>query len=426
MEALKKNSAVPSLFDTIHGDSKGIVEIVNFNTFGRVDKINRQYGTLVRHYYEDMFMKHLDKDLYFSLNSFSKLNRRQENLLELKALWSDLDYYKTKYTKNQVLYAIEDMVHNNELPQPTFIVDSGRGIYLIWKIARTPPQALERWRNIMLYIHNKLIDYGADRACVEPSRVLRLDGSINSKSKKSVEVINYTGAIYNLYTLNKDYLSLPQRKIEEPLRTTTNKPINRTKNKKYRTNGKNVLYLHNQYKTYLSRLQDIETLCLLRNYEIEKYHCRELILFLTKYWTWCATKNEELSLAKVIELNAKFDKPLSAKEVSQRVKINEKAQRLQAYRYSNNTLIEILKISEEEQFQLSSIHSKKVQLKKLDIARKEERRNKEGLTPRQVQKIEQENKIKNLVAKGLTNKEISEKCKLTIRRVQQIRKAIGI
>lgn len=54
--------------------------------------------------------------------------------------------------------------------------------------------------------------------------------------------------------------------------------------------------------------------------------------------------------------------------------------------------------------------------------RRLERRNKEGLTKREQEKVDNINKIKEFVELGLKNKDIAEKLGLSVRQVQRLKK----
>lgn len=415
-----------SVFHDLHAQSKGIVEISHIDKesskwYGK----RRRYGTLCKHYLTSLAEEYNNESMYFSLNTFKGFKRTQEQLFELSALYLDVDYYKTEYSKEQVLGKIDELVQDHEMPRPTFIVDSGRGLYLIWKIKRTPPQALPRWKELMDYFFEKLQDYGADPRCLEPSRIFRLNGSVHETTKKVVHTIRYSGVTYNMYNLRKEYLSTSPTKKDIPI---VGKPKTKKKSKSYTfsyAGNKQILYLYNQYKVYEDRLQDLEKLAELRDYDLQPYHCRELMLFLTRYWTYCSTKDERLAIERTVALNLKFKQPLSNNEVINATKVGDKARQLQVYRYGNKKLIMLLSISPEEQYQLSSIMTEEIRSKKRAQEQKVQRRNENGLTDRQQKKLDNENKIQELVAEGYSTKEISDKIGLSVRQVQRIRKAMA-
>ncbi|MFU7518139.1 DNA-binding response regulator, partial [Clostridium sp. HCS.1] len=92
------------------------------------------------------------------------------------------DIYKTKFTKEQILMQHEEDYFNKSLRTPNLIVDSGRGLYLIWLINSVPGKALPLWKAVEEYLYSVLKRFGDDRQALDPTRVLRVPGSINSKS----------------------------------------------------------------------------------------------------------------------------------------------------------------------------------------------------------------------------------------------------
>lgn len=58
---------------------------------------------------------------------------------------------------------LEENHFNKTILRPTFIVDSGRGLYLEWKINAVPSMALPLWKAVQEYLYRVLKPYGADR-----------------------------------------------------------------------------------------------------------------------------------------------------------------------------------------------------------------------------------------------------------------------
>ena len=56
--------------------------------------------------------------------------------------------------------------------------------------------------------------------------------------------------------------------------------------------------------------------------------------------------------------------------------------------------------------------------------RRADRRNEEGLTKREQEKVNTLNKVRELVRKGLKNKDIAEKLKISVRQVQRLKKEV--
>lgn len=121
------------------------------------------------------------KDRFMSVNEFN--GWRQVKLLRsLRACYVDLDDCRTV---EAALDAVDDAV----LPRPSYAVHSGRGVHLYWLLEAVPAKALPVWQAIQTKLIASLASVGADRAASDCTRVLRLVGTINSKS--NTEVLGY-------------------------------------------------------------------------------------------------------------------------------------------------------------------------------------------------------------------------------------------
>lgn len=411
-----------SYFHEMHKDSRGIIALMKLNL--ETEKKNRCIMRYSR--YSTMCKKHLvnmgEEDLYFTQNTFKALSKSRENLLELKSLYIDLDYYKTEYTREQVIGNINILVEDKVIPRPTFLIDSGRGLYAIWKINAVPAHVLPLWQVLIKNFYYKLKYLGADSSCLEPSRVLRVDGSINSKNKKVVHVIDYHHIVYNINDLQSYLTTVPKENtplVKNPV--PRKKKVTRTKYT-FKKN-KNVLYLNESSSLYHKRLLDIQTLCEIRGFEMEGY--RERILFLTRYWMICLTKDKELAENKARELNQLFKEPLPEKEFTD-TKPPDRACTLKAYRYSSAKLMEILKIEPHEEIYLQTIITDKERKRRWNEDKKKKRRNQKGLTEGKKKIQDTEKKIRKYYKKGYLQKEIAEMLGLSVRTIRRYYKSLEL
>ena len=113
------------------------------------------------------------ENVYISINTFYSTFRRLEYIKELKAQFIDLDIYKTGFTKEQIIMHLEADYFNKSIPRPNLIIDSGRGLYLIWLLNSVPSKALPLWKAIEEYLYSFLKPFGADRQALDPTRILR-------------------------------------------------------------------------------------------------------------------------------------------------------------------------------------------------------------------------------------------------------------
>ena len=317
----------------IHGDSKGWITKAKI-----CDKEYKQW-----HYkYKDLIELKFDEDnVYITLNTFYKTYRRIECIKELNALFIDLDIYKTGFTKEQILMNLNENYFKQSMPIPNFIIDSGRGLYLIWLIKKVPSMALPLWKAVEEYFYKTLKEFGADRQALDATRILRVPGSFNSKTHTEVKIIDNYDYLYELREIQSEYM--PELSEKAPVR---------------RGRPKKVKYIFRERNLYYARIMDIIKLCELREYNLKGH--RELILFLYRYYLCYFTVDVEKALYDTLELNSMFKQPLAEKEVTRATKSAETVFKKENkdYKYKNETLINLLEISDEEQREMITIISK--------------------------------------------------------------------
>ena len=181
---------------------------------------------------------------------------------------------------------------------------------------------------------------------------------------------------------------------------------------------KKVNYVYRERSLYFARIQDITKLCELREYDLRGH--REIILFLYRYYLCSFTEDVQKALEDVLELNSMFIYPLKEKEVIRATRSAEKCylDNNKEYRYKNDTLIELLEITEDEEIQMSTIISKTEYKRRNNEYNKKKYKEKlkvEGkLSKKEEVKVRRE-KIKDLLAEGLSQKEIYNLLKISKR-----------
>ena len=380
--------------DTIHGESKGWITKA---------EISKQREFSQWHYYvEDLLKQDFDKeDVYISMSTFYKPMRRIENIKELTCNFIDLDTYNTKFTKTQILMNLEENYFNRSIPIPSLIIDSGRGLTLGWTIERVPYMALPLWKAIQEYLYSQLKEFGADRKALDATRVLRVPGSINSKSGTRVKILEKYDYVYTLREIQREFLP----DLDE------NRPKKKGRPKK-------IVYVHRERSLYQGRILDLVKLCELRNYDVKGQ--REIILFLYRYYLCYFYEDEQKALEDVLELNKEFIQPLSEKEVIRATGSAEKVFKAKdkQYKYKNETLIELLEISDYEQTHMKIIIGKE-EYKRRD---REYQKNKyleklksEGKISEKEKISQRRQKIKALLDEGLKQKDICHRLNISKR-----------
>ena len=376
--------------DILHSDSKGWITKA---------EINCGYKQWHYRYNELLEQDFNQENVYISINTFYSTFRRLEYLKELKAQFIDLDVYKTGFTKEQIIMHLEADYFNKSIPRPNLIIDSGRGLYLIWLLNSVPSKALPLWKAVEEYLYSVLKPFGADRQALDPTRILRVPGSINSKSKTTVKVIEQYDYIYDLREIQNEYLpELEERKAKKKGRPSK------------------TVFIHRERSLYYARIQDIIKLCELREYDLKGH--RELILFLYRYYLCYFLEDTQKALEDVLELNREFIYPLSETEVIRATRSAEKVylSKDKDYKYKNETLIELLLITELEETYMTTIISNKESKRRRSIRDEKRYKEKLKLEGKMSKKEELEQlraKIKSLREQGFKNKEIMQMLGIT-------------
>lgn len=380
-QSLKLNKA--SYIEKLHSKSKGWI------TRSIIDK-----NGYSQWHYKYVELKELDmsgENIYITPNTFYKPYRRLECIKELNTLFIDLDYYKTGKTREQALMNLEKNYFNKIVPIPNYVIDSGRGMYLIWLINSVPSMALPLWKSIQDYFYKVLKDFGADRQALDATRILRVPGSINSKSKTVVDIIDEYDYIYDLREIQNEFL--PELK-----------PYEKKKGRPSKVN-----YIFRERSLYFGRIQDIIKLCELREGDLKGH--REFVLFLYRYYLCSFTEDAQKALGDVLELNDTFIQPLVGKEAIRATRSAERCylDKNKEYKYKNDTLIELLEITEEEQKYMTIIISKGEYRRRDRIYQQkkyQEQLKAQGKCTEKEKISKRRNKIKDLLAEGLKQKDI--------------------
>lgn len=440
--------------ETIHTSDRG------FLVFAAKDEAWHQWS-FRKEELNNIFIQNLlgmNKDTYISMNSFKSPRKLISNLFGLNALWSDLDYYKTRYknkTPSEMIGILSKNKFIKKIP-PSMYIFSGKGIYAIWLLDRSAhaQKCLPIWNKLMSNIHDELKKYGADAKSVEPSHVLRLTGSVNTKTGNIAKIIKDSYYRFNPKRYSLDELAklmLPELKYtKEEFKKILAK---KRKSKKDKAACK-TKSLYNIHSLNYARMQDLQRLVELREGQCNGY--REQIIFLYRYWANCFYKDNKKALEEAKELNKMFTEPLNEKEVEEATIRAEVASEILAkkleeycnlekkpsiktffkktgcYIYSNKKLIEILDIQQNEMEHLSTIINTKEKNRRNKNYRNEwkkargkaGRRNENGLTSREQAKFDKIYAILRLQKEGLNQSQIASKLGVTRQAISKLVKEI--
>lgn len=134
-----------------------------------------------------------NQDTYMSQGFFTAPNRRAVNLAYLTHAWIDVDFYNSAYRAYwpcQVVNGLLDRCRDEGIPLPSVIMSSGRGMYLkwFWKAA-IPRAAAGRAIAVNRALIRLFAEYGADPVAYDVSRILRVAGTVNTKSGTQARVV---------------------------------------------------------------------------------------------------------------------------------------------------------------------------------------------------------------------------------------------
>lgn len=155
---------------------------------------------------------------------------RNDTLKYLCACYCDIDHYKANFSFNQVHSRVMDMCEAGTLPWASMVVNSGRGMWLLWLLhdPNGPTQAhlgawnegeldpLQVYSRINRAIIERLARFGTDQGCSDGARYIRVPGSFSNVAEKfvwwSVQGEGDAGFSYTLWEL-ADLLGVKCRRM---------------------------------------------------------------------------------------------------------------------------------------------------------------------------------------------------------------------
>lgn len=128
------------------------------------------------------------EDIFISQQAFGRW-RGVADLAAIGSHYVDLDYHKLKRWNGRkpqdVAAAVIFLLDEQELPLPSYILSTGRGLVCVWLTELLPPIVLPRWTLVQKTLANVLTKFGADKRALDAARVFRIAGSFNSRAEWS-------------------------------------------------------------------------------------------------------------------------------------------------------------------------------------------------------------------------------------------------
>ena len=355
-------------------------------------------------------------DCYAGANGFTwaaGTGRHVSAVQSLNCFYVDFDRYKIPSCRDLSADDFLDKVlsDNPWLPVPTMFVDSGNGCWMFWMFTRplTLPSKhdwLEQWQVSQDFLIRKLLAYGADPACSDAARVVRISGTVNSKTLRTSKAWETSGS-YEFKAI-KDALNLERRREDQarkpshkPAVTPISKPSQPLRPSAPRkaaapctVDSLQVSKLFNLYTLAHARMQDIKRLAVLRGGRLSEHRRMATWIYAVSAAHFC--RSEHTLRAEVEDFISQFiaepDKYIKAvhyestvdrfraelQMLESGVRRNEIRQQLGAdkaqYILSNRYILSQLSIDDAEQRKLKTIIGRDEKQRRHCIAERKRRR----------------------------------------------------
>jgi hypothetical protein len=316
---------------------------------------------------------HLKRDSYFSLAStyeqkrtvnlsmlgLPKWSRKAECLRWINAIALDVDHHTDQdFSVEALLESFWRELESQNIPYPTFIVLSGRGLWALWQLRDHTnqgqpvpafPDRRELAQRITRAVIEKLKSLGADRNASDVARVMRLPDSINSKAAPENSRVRFFRVSNTTFTLPElaDVLGVRARKVSLPGET---RPKNRAKQA--------AAEIRWRYP-----LEGFRSLWKMRG--VFRKGTRRTAIYVYAVLLRKNRFTPQQVLTACLQLAGSLVPALTADHVRRAIASSEKALH---YNFSNARLAEMLKITPQEQQALPGWFRPKAKAKSIQIA----------------------------------------------------------
>jgi len=122
--------------------------------------------------------------------------RDSEGIARLNCCFVDIDYYKIGLSPGNVIGQIYDLQNEGKIPPPTYLKDSGQGLWAVWLLGiedRHYREHWEQWRAIQAQLHCMFANAGSDpQVQSDIARLTRIVGSKNTKANRRANMVIFT------------------------------------------------------------------------------------------------------------------------------------------------------------------------------------------------------------------------------------------
>jgi len=242
------------------------------------------------------------KDCYVSANGYgwNTPGRTVSSVGSINSFYVDVDYYTTTYKNLQPPELVELILRENPwLPVPTFFIDSGKGLWLFWifkqslttKSKNPNVDWLAQWQTQQDFLIGKLRKYGADPACSDAARVVRLANTINSKTNRKAMAWE-TGQRYLFVELKKVFNAecLKEKPTRLSAKSTQFPAAPKTTSRANRSTVCRLFNWHNWHSLAHARMGDLKTLADLRGGKHTDHRRRVIFTYAVEAAHFCRTE----------------------------------------------------------------------------------------------------------------------------------------
>lgn len=395
---------------------------------------------------------------YLSVSTFKNASRRKEwNVKEVKRLYVDMDAHDNPIDLDDAKllsdYMIENWFDDEYLPEPNYVVFSGRGLQVLftldgcdnvseWKqyqtaLLNTCQKLLEELKHhslseasVVALEHDLSLDMLKDA-----TRVLRVPDTTNLKQNVEAKLLySDEDHAYTLHELNTTFTAFSSDNLgtieeKKTKKKTKSEPSERDVDLSGidmdDKQGVDPHFFEIIEKTIKPRLSDLETLIRLRNEAgLDSGYRNNLIAIAIPTLVSCGYKNDDV-VKEAHRINSLFNKPLKNSEVNDWLNSCLKKKEIVNadgkkgvsrvyYRFYTNTIIDKLQITKEEQDSMQvlcseALKKKRSREKQKDIQNANRREvYKEKTADKRKAKEERNKRIHELSADGMSVRQIAK------------------
>ena len=291
---------------------------------------------------------------YITHNGFTGKRRVSVRTRQLNALFFDIDFHGASPSEcdrliDMTLGRLHGAIQTDELPRPTMILDSGRGVHLFFVLERSIPYRFRKSGEVnepgisfFNHVQAQLADLldelladvpeaKVDRAVFDFTRVSRIPNTFNTKAGRHARLVFAEEVYHSLSDLNAYKVASPAHKSAS----------------KKKLDGRAVIMKYD--RLLLSRLNKIVELQEHRNFDCEG--SRELMSFVY-YNTAAQIYRKEDAWESLLAFNSRFNDPIALSELEGiRTAVsgvrNVKGE-VGYYVLSASKVVELLSLTEEE------------------------------------------------------------------------------